>query len=319
MYYKINLKGGIVMQEERNNTQSNEDVITNRSVRLAESTHKKMKELADARNKSLDEVQKELLALYDRVSLQDDSEFGSQIEQVNELLMRVGDRFSNIVSHANLKIENQEERFQKLKTETDEEIRGLKENVKELNLQFKEKEEKHNEIVEKEREARHDKWKLEDQLEKQQKESEERITELKDALTAKDEKIADKNEKIDSLEKQISEMKEDLSSIEDTRKEFESTIKESKLISDQQATQIQDLKRDIEALKEKQKAELEKKDFEKDKALLEAERKFQAKLSQVYEEHNRNIAELYERLRVKEEKIQKEEIKGQMNIDDFNK
>jgi hypothetical protein len=63
-------------------------------------------------------------------------------------------------------------------------------------------------------------------------------------------------------------------------------------------------------------------DTKKTQALLEAERQFQSKIASVYEEHNKKIAELYERLQMNEKSTKQQhendDIRGQMNIDNLD-
>lgn len=235
------------------------DVTTsNKSVRLSDDTFNRFRSrYNNVEGASQETVLKELLDLQERITLETDGEFGSQIRQVNDLTVRIGEIFSSVIKQSNTKSELQEAKFEKLKADTSEEIRDLKDKLKATKeaLEQAKKESTDN---------WHEKYKLEKDLEelksdkqKHDVEYEERIAELKNAISEKDEKIASKNEKIDELEKQIEKVSEDISDYEELKKD------------------VSRLEEDNKELKKQHATELENQKLESDKASFSRERKLQ--------------------------------------------
>lgn len=97
------------------------------------------------------------------------------------------------------------------------------------------------------------------------------------------------------------------------REQLQSQIKEVTEQTDDQQDEIKDLKQQIESLQERHIVDVErlteKKDYEKDKALLDLEREYQQKLLQSNEEYTNQIKELYkemDNLRKENENVRKE-------------
>lgn len=245
-----------VMQDDKNQNEGNllnnteKDESKNRSIRWSESVYEETRNIAKSTGKSLDEIQRELLALHSRISLESDHEFGSQINVVNDLLHQLGDRFSSMVTHANTKIELQQTNYEKLKTRTDSLISELQEKNEKLGLQVRQLNEEKEKLNDEARTARLDKWRAEEALEKQQKDSDERIGELKGTIAEKDEKLAEKNEKIDRLEKEMESMKKAISLNEELRLTVESLTNQIEVEKDKYQRELIELKRDYQQQQE---------------------------------------------------------------------
>lgn len=106
-------------------------------------------------------------------------------------------------------------------------------------------------------------------------------------LVSKYQAFADENEK---LKEQFAH----------ERARLESQVKEISIQNDGQQDEIKGLKQQLQSLKDHHAMELErlteKKDYEKDKALLENERGYQQKLLQANEEYNNRIKQLYDEI-----------------------
>lgn len=106
------------------------------------------------------------------------------------------------------------------------------------------------------------------------------------------------------------------------RERLQSQVEEISIQNDDQQDQIRELTREIESLKANHVNELErlteKKDFEREKALLEIEREYQQKLLQSNEGYNIRIKEMYEEInsirKEYEDKIEKlQQVKNKQN------
>ena len=181
MYYISNIYGGNVMNNDLNKDQQKEAVITNRSIRTSDDTFDRFKKLYNGvEGVNQDIALKELLDLRERVVLENDVEFGSQIKQVNELTNRIGEIFASVIKQAGTKSELDIAKYEKLKKESSDEILSLKVKLKNSTEELdQEKIESANNW--------HEKFKLESELDElkadKQKQSteyeEDRITELK--------------------------------------------------------------------------------------------------------------------------------------------
>ena len=144
--------------------------------------------------------------------------------------------------------------------------------------------------------------------------------------------IGEYKEKIDTLSGLVTKyqafaeenqkLKEDHSK---ERDRLQSQVKEITLQTQDQQDKIKELKQNIESLKNNHVVELEriteKKDFEKDRALLELEKEYQNKLATTHEEHNEKIKQLYDEMAAirKEYEAKIEELKEQNKKDVNNK
>lgn len=120
--------------------------------------------------------------------------------------------------------------------------------------------------------------------------------------------ISEYKEKIDTLsglvtkyqdhQQENERLKEEIAQ---ERKQLQSQINEVMNQNDDQQDEIEELKRQIESLNNSHAIELErtieKKDYEKDKALLEVEREYQQKLLQANTEYNEKITEYNEKIK----------------------
>ena len=274
------------MQENKNQDLPKEVVTTNRSLRASDATFERFKQMytgVEGVNQEL--ALKDLLDLKDRIYLEGDKEYGSQIKQVNELTVRIGEIFSSVIKQSTTKSELEVSKYEKLKTESSEELRELKEKVKDMKEQLEKEKKESNENW-------HAKYKLEKEIEelkadsqKRNTEFEERIIELKTALQEKEEKIASKNEKVDQLEKQIESMQRDLSANEELK-----------------VTVLQ-LRGDIELLQKQHEDELKNKDFELERALFAKEKGLQEAFNQQFQEQSRKIESVRDQLDVKRDEI----------------
>ena len=116
MYYISNIYGGNVMNNDLNKDQQKEAVITNRSIRTSDDTFDRFKKLYNGvEGVNQDIALRELLDLRERVVLENDVEFGSQIKQVNELTNRIGEIFASVIKQAGTKSELDIAKYEKLK------------------------------------------------------------------------------------------------------------------------------------------------------------------------------------------------------------
>lgn len=244
------------MQDDKNLKDGNflsnteKDESKNRSIRWSDSVYEDTRNIAKSSGKSLDDIQRELLALHSRITLESDHEFGSQINVVNDLLHKLGDRFSSMVTHANTKIELQQTNYEKLKSRTDSLIGELQEKNETLEKQIKNLNEEKEALKDETSSARLDKWRAEEALEKHQKDSDERIGELKGTIGEKDEKLAEKNDKIDRLEKEIESMKKSISFNEELKITVESLGNQLDIEKDRHKREISELKKEYQQQQE---------------------------------------------------------------------
>ena len=104
------------MNNDMNRDQQKEAVITNRSIRTSDDTFDRFKKLySGVEGVNQDIALKELLDLRERVVLENDAEFGSQIKQVNELTNRIGEIFSSVIKQAGTKSELDIAKYEKAK------------------------------------------------------------------------------------------------------------------------------------------------------------------------------------------------------------
>ena len=282
MYYISNIYGGNVMNNDLNKDQQKEAVITNRSIRTSDDTFDRFKKLySGVEGVNQDIALKELLDLRERVVLENDVEFGSQIKQVNELTNRIGEIFSSVIKQAGTKSELDIAKYEKLRKESSDEILSLKGKLKnnKEELEQQRKETANN---------WHEKFKLENELdelkaEKQKlsAEYEERITELKNLIQEKDEKIATKNEKIDELEKEIENMQREISA----NRELKASLLH--------------LQEENETLKRQHADELKNKDFITEKSLFEKEKELQEAFNNQLQEQINRTESIREKLEEK--------------------
>lgn len=117
--------------------------------------------------------------------------------------------------------------------------------------------------------------------------------------------ILEYKEKIDSLSGLISKYQSFATENEQLKEQFriehealQSQLQEATVHLNNQNVELQELKRTVENLQlaheREQERTVEKKDYEKDRALLEMEKDFQGKLSVIYQEHNMEIKKLYD-------------------------
>ena len=119
------------MNNDLNKDQQKEAVITNRSIRTSDDTFDRFKKLYNGvEGVNQDIALKELLDLRERVVLENDVEFGSQIKQVNELTNRIGEIFASVIKQAGTKSELDIAKYEKLKKESSDEILSLKGKLK---------------------------------------------------------------------------------------------------------------------------------------------------------------------------------------------
>ncbi|MFC0273615.1 hypothetical protein ACFFIX_19675 [Metabacillus herbersteinensis] len=243
------------MQKESNKDKSDvasntevliDDVSKNRSIRWSDTVYDQTRSAATSSGKTLDELQRELLALRARISLETDHEFGSQIQVVNELLQNLGERFSSMVSHANTKIQIQETTFEKYKLRSEVTVNDLQDKVDKFEKHLKEVEEEKGKLLEEAKSAKVDKWKAEEALKKQQTDSDERIGELKESISEKDDKIVDKNEKIDRLEKEIDSMQKSVSKNQELQVTVETLINDLELGREKHENDLISLRKELE-------------------------------------------------------------------------
>lgn len=108
-------------------------------------------------------------------------------------------------------------------------------------------------------------------------------------LVSKYQSFADENEKL----------KEQFASEKDR---LQSQVKEISIQNDDQQDEIKELKREIESIKNNHAAELERlterKDYEREKSILEIEREYQQKLLHSNEEYNSRIKGLYDEINI---------------------
>ena len=265
-----------------NRDQQKEAVITNRSIRTSDDTFDRFKKLySGVEGVNQDIALKELLDLRERVVLENDAEFGSQIKQVNELTNRIGEIFSSVIKQAGTKSELDIAKYEKLRKESSDEILSLKGKLKnnKEELEQQRKETANN---------WHEKFKLENELDelkaekqKQSTEYEERITELKNLIQEKDEKIATKNEKIDELEKEIENMQHEISANRELK------------------VSLLHLQEEIETLKRQHADELKNKDFIIEKSLFEKEKELQEAFNNQLQEQINRTESIREKLEEK--------------------
>jgi len=270
------------MNNDLNKDQQKEAVITNRSIRTSDDTFDRFKKLySGVEGVNQDIALKELLDLRERVVLENDAEFGSQIKQVNELTNRIGEIFSSVIKQAGTKSELDIAKYEKLRKESSDEILSLKGKLKNSKeeLEQQRKETANN---------WHEKFKLENELdelkaEKQKlsAEYEERITELKNLIQEKDEKIATKNEKIDELEKEIENMQREISA----NRELKASLLH--------------LQEENETLKRQHADELKNKDFIIEKSLFEKEKELQEAFNNQLQEQINRTESIREKLEEK--------------------
>lgn len=117
--------------------------------------------------------------------------------------------------------------------------------------------------------------------------------------------ILEYKEKIDSLSGLISKYQSFADENEQLKEQFrmerealQSQLQEATVHLTNQNVELQELKRTVENLQlaheREQERTIEKKDYEKDRALLEMEKDFQGKLSVIYQEHHTEIKKLYD-------------------------
>ena len=300
MYYISNIYGGNVMNNDLNKDQQKEAVITNRSIRTSDDTFDRFKKLYNGvEGVNQDIALKELLDLRERVVLENDVEFGSQIKQVNELTNRIGEIFASVIKQAGTKSELDIAKYEKLKKESSDEILSLKVKLKNSTEELdQEKIESANNW--------HGKFKLESELDelkadkqkqsteyedritelkadkqKQSAEYEDRITELKNLIQEKDEKIATKNEKIDELEKEIENMQREIS------------------VNRELKTSLLHLQEENETLKRQHADELKNKDFIIERSLFEKEKELQEAFNNQLQEQINRTESIREKLEEK--------------------
>ncbi|MGN7300393.1 hypothetical protein [Ferdinandcohnia sp. SAFN-114] len=285
------------MQDDKNlkddNLLSNteKDESKNRSIRWSDSVYEETRNIAKSTGKSLDEIQRELLALHSRITLESDHEFGSQINVVNDLLHQLGDRFSSMVTHANTKIELQQTNYEKLKSRTDSFISELQDKNEKLKIEINQLDEEKKKLRDEASSARVDKWRAEEALEKQQKDSGERIGELKDTITEKDEKLAEKNDKIDRLEKEIESMKKAISLNEELKITVESLGNQLDIEKEKHKRELSELKKDYQ---QQQEISIKNKELEIRSTL---QNEFRETLEEKLEEYDRKRESLRQELR----------------------
>lgn len=270
------------MNNDLNKGQQKDAVITNRSIRTSDDTFDRFKKLySGVEGVNQDIALKELLDLRERVVLENDAEFGSQIKQVNELTNRIGEIFSSVIKQAGTKSELDIAKYEKLKRESSDEILSLKEKLKNSKeeLEQERKESANN---------WHEKFKLENELDelkadkqKQSTEYEERITELKNLIQEKDERIATKNEKIDELEKEIESMQREISA----NRELKASLLH--------------LQEENETLKRQHADELKNKDFIIERSLFEKEKELQEAFNNQLQEQINRTESIREKLEEK--------------------
>lgn len=145
------------------------------------------------------------------------------------------------------------------------------------------------------------------ELEKEKEELTKQVKQLQATNENNQALIGEYKEKIDTLSGLVTKYQafaeENQKLKEDHSKESErlqSQVKEITLQTQDQQDEIKELKQMIENLRNNHVVELEhtteKKDFEKDRALLELEREYQNKLAVAHEDHNEKIKQLYDEL-----------------------
>jgi len=170
------------------------------------------------------------------------------------------------------------------------------------------------------------------ELEKEKEDLEKQVEQLQSTNENNQALIGEYKEKIDTLsglvtkyqafEEENKKLTEEFSK---QRERLQSQVKEITLQTQDQKDEIKELKQTIESLKNNHATELErtaeKKDFEKDRALLELEKDYQNKLTTTHEEHNEKVKQLYDEMAAirKDYEAKIEELKDQNKKDVNNR
>lgn len=286
---QMNRKGVVCSMSEMNKTEGP------RSVRWSDGTHQRTKDMAKAKGLSVEDFQKQLLSLYDRVSLETDPEFGSQISIVNELLIKLGDKFNGMVSHANDKLEIQEKKYK-------DHIELLSNSIEDYKTKVSGYEDQFSEFEKRAIEAEKNSSSIMESYEDLKTTSEERINRL-------NESIADKNKIIEESESKIKGKNEDIDELNNTIKEMKGKIsKYNEVLEEKNIFEktIIKYKTDMDELKRRHSDELKSKELEKREAVLSVREELSNQYNELLKQEIRARDELRDKFETEIAAIRKE-------------
>lgn len=261
-------------------------------VKVSEELHDKVKNMIENSGDSAKEWFEKAVAISELQSIkqgatdysQDLNELEVHTARIYELISNMVQRSIYIKDHAVKEIADKLEQRESIIGEYQEKAKTALEELKQANESMKLLEQEKDELLK--------------QLEQSRSTSENNqllINEYKEkndtlnGLVSKYQSFADENEKL----------KEQFAS---ERDQLQSQVKEISIQANDQQDEIKELKQQLQSLKDSHSIELErlteKKDYEKDKALLEVEREYQQKLLQSNEEYTDKIQKLYAEINI---------------------
>lgn len=259
-------------------------------VKVSEEIHDRVKEMIEASGISAKEWFEKAVAVTEMNAIkqgatdysQDLSELEVHTTRIYELVANMVQRSIYIKDHAVKEISDKLEQREAIISEYQEKAKAAIEEAK----QSKE---------------------LADSTEKEKQDLIKQLDELRSIHTNNQLLIDQYKDKNDTLSGLVTKYQAFAEENEQLKKEFEkerqqlqSQVNEVSSQADDQADEIKDLKREIDSLKVNHVNELErlteKKEYEKDKAVLEVERSFQDKLLKANEAYNDKIKALYDEM-----------------------
>jgi len=271
-------------------------------VKVSEEVHDKVKEMIENSGDSSKEWFEKAVAMAQLQSIkqgaadyrQDLNELDVHTTRIYELISNMIQRSIYIKDHAVKEVSDRLEQKESIIGEYQEKVNRAVEELKLANESLKVLEQEKNELLR--------------QLESQQS------THANNQLLIHEYK--EKNDTLSGLVtkyQSFAEENEKLKMVYSTELEsFQSQVRELLGQTDQQQDEIKELKRQLQTLKDTHSVELErvneKKEFEKEKALLSIERDYQQKLLQANEEYTEKIKQMYDEINtIRKEYEQKNE------------
>ncbi|MDC3424251.1 hypothetical protein NC797_06980 [Aquibacillus sp. 3ASR75-11] len=215
-------------------------------------------------------------------------EYGADLKELNQITRRINDIFVNLA-------ERNETNLEGLRTQHENIMMGLNEEIQELKIKNNELKEgltdKDNKISELTNLINVNQERIKE-LEELQNSYTERIGEQKSIIEEREEKIATKNEIISQKEEAISEMKEDIAQNDALRKEISSRNNE-----------IAALKNDISSKNEELKKQKESLEFECQKRVFAREQELNAEKANEIKSIQEHLTKEVNRSQEKYEKV----------------
>lgn len=284
-------------------------------VKMSEEQKERLNELIEQSGLTAKEFMVEIMQIYELQKVKESvPEVTQDIGELQKLLQRIGSIYINIGERIHTLIRSKEAAYEKLLTEKDDVLAEQRENTCQLTEAIEQLEAQTNELQEQ-------KNILTEECETIKKEMAEKEARLKEIIASNKALLAEYQEKNTALTETIKNMREDLekvNSIKDKAENLRSHLADEKFNVrtleaeiEKKDRDIDALKAEIEVIKEQHLQEiqrlhienennthnlLERLELEKDKELLEAQKRFQVELHQLTEEYHAKTSALLKKL-----------------------